>query len=180
MQGTVGVDWRERFKTEFEVGKLAARSLQNGRETGGVRADVFDDATIATSASTTHVILRHNYEVRRWAVAQLLQFRSPRRVRPYVGIAVGVDRETDFDDRIDTVGAALPEADRLAALQSGQALPTDPYPATFPSVTTTHVHVAARAGVKLYVVRRRVFCLFEGIAGTRTGPARVGIGIDLL
>lgn len=178
-QVTVGV-WRKQWKAEFEYGGLAAKSRQDGRETTGTRADVFDTATIATSSATTRVNLLHNYQVRRYALAGLRQFRSGARVRPYLGVAVGADRETHFDDRFDSIGAPLSDAERLAAIARGEALPVDPYPSTFARTTTTHVHVAAKAGIKLYFLFDRVFVQAEAIAGTRTGPVKLGIGLDLL
>jgi len=174
----VGFYRRGGFKTEIEYGTLAATSVQGARQTDGVRSDIYDRVTVATPSFTDDVTVRHNYEVTRLSVAQVLQFRPRRVFRPYVGVTLGLDRETHYDDRIDSIGAALSEVERAAAIGAGLAVAADPYPAAFPRRTRARLHVAARVGAKVYIPRR-VFVLIEGAVGTRTGPARLGLGIDV-
>jgi hypothetical protein len=174
----VGFYRRGGLKTEIEYGTLVASSVQGARQTDGVRSDIYDRLTVATPSFTDEVTVRHNYEVTRLSVGQVLQFRPHRVLRPYVGVTFGLDRETHYDDRIDSIGAAMSEVERAAAIGAGLAVAADPYPAAFPRRTKAHLHVAARIGAKVYIPRR-VFVLVEAAAGTRTGPGRLGLGIDV-
>jgi hypothetical protein len=156
----------------------------DGRDTRR-RLDLYDKEIIYTPSETKEVFLFHTYDIRRASISQLFQFRSGTRVRPYVGAAIGIDRQTDGDTRHEDVSPARSEAERLSLIQLGVlyggaiATGTDIFPMSFPSpVTTTHVHAFGRAGVKLYAWKG-IFLLLEAQVGSRVSPFSAGLGIDL-
>lgn len=185
LQLGAGFYWKERWKTEVAVAwtDTGTQGL-DGRHTGK-RLDRFDAETIYTPSETRYVSLFHAYDVQRTSVSQLLQFRPGARVRPYVGVAIGIDRQTDSDVRHETVGPPRSEAERISLIQlgvsSGGAIltDTDVLPVSFPPpVTTVHLHTFGRVGVKMYAWKRAFF-LVEAQIGPRVAPVTAGFGLDL-
>jgi hypothetical protein len=173
-----GFYWTEHLKTEVAVAWTASSS-------GGARQDVYESEAIYTPSYTKYVYLLHTYDIGRSSLSQLYQFRSGKRWRPYLGVAVGVDRETDVDIRTEDVSAPLPDAERLRLIKLGVLLggtvttDTDILPTSLPpAVTATRVHVFGRAGFKAYVPKR-VFLVVEIQGGPRVTPLSFGLGVDL-
>ena len=172
-----GIYWSARWKTE-----AAVAWTESGR--GGPRVNLYDEEAIFTPAATTYVYLFHNYDVRRTMVSQAYQFRPGKRWHPFVGIAVGIDREKRFDSRTESVEAPRGEIERQALIAQGVlfggtlATAVDQFPTSFPPpVTTTHVHAFGRAGIKYGW--KRLFVSAEAQLGARVLPVSAGLGVDL-
>jgi len=179
-----GFYWNKHWKTEVAEAWTDTAGQLDGRATHD-RLDLYDKETIYTPSETKYVSLFHTYNVRRTSVSQLFQFRSGTRVRPYVGVAIGIDRQADGVTRHEDVWPARSEAERLSLIQRGVeyggaiATGTDIFPMSFPPpVTSTHVHAFGRAGVKLYGWKG-IFLLLEAQVGSRVAPISAGLGIDL-
>jgi hypothetical protein len=165
---SIGIRWRRRFITEFEYESILHRS------------DVYDEEIIATPTVTIDVFLSHEYQAVRLAPAQLVGFRAGSRLQPFLGVAVGIDSETVRDRREEFREGPLTDAHRLT-LSSGPTPPqsSDTFPTSLPpAVTTRHVHLFGRAGVKVYPLKH-LFLLVEGRLGNRVGVASVGVGVTL-
>jgi hypothetical protein len=174
-----GFYWNAHLKTEAAVAWTASA----GRGFGGRRADTYDREVIYTADYTKEVSLLHVYDIRRTTVSQLFQFRPRKRWRPYVGVALGIDRETDSDSRLEFMSPARSESERLSLIQQGVlfdgavATDRDLFATSFPPpVTTTHVHAFGRVGFK---AGGRIFFLLEGQVGSRVVPLALGLGVDL-
>jgi hypothetical protein len=177
MQIGAGFYWSPQWKTE-----AAVAWTESGR--GGRRMNLYDEEAIYTPSSTTYVYLFHNYDVRRTMISQVYQFRAAKRWRPFVGVALGIDREERFDSRTESVEAARGEAERQRAIAAGVlfggslASDVDLLPTSFaPPVTATHVHAVGRAGMKYGW--KRLFVTAEAQIGVRVVPVSAGLGVDL-
>ena len=175
-----GFYWNAHLKTEVARAWLETNGRVSGQEAPHTLTDWYDSLIVDTPSYGQRVDLAHNYRRDRWSVAQLYQFRPGRTLQPYVGAAIGIDSETDFDSRDDSFFPPLTDPERLFYTRARIKISeTDILPRDFPPpVTTTHVHAFGKFGVKVFVPRR-VFLLIEAQVGSRVSPLAFGIGVDL-
>lgn len=131
---------------------------------------------VVTAAYTKGVFLHHVYDVRRWSIAQLYDFRPAARWRPYLGVGMALDHQTSSDYRREWLDAPLTEARKLSLIRNGEPFSeVETLPTSLPpSTTTTRLRPFGRAGVR---VGRRFFFVMEAHLESGNVGAGYGVGI---
>jgi hypothetical protein len=118
---------------------------------------------------TTNITLKHNYDVRRWTVAQILQL-GRRRLQPYLGAGVGVESQTTYDTWYQSNVVLGPDATTVAE---------------FPNASTgekrvDHLIAFGLVGAKMFVGSHAYLLVdWRFATGDTGGSGMFGVGVRL-